>query len=51
MATGPLPVLSEAGFYEKMAKVDEYIKPIFGSEPKKSHVHKEPTVYDAVKAG
>lgn len=53
MATGALTPMNKAGFYQHLAKVDEYIKPVLCPSNKETTCsnHKEPTVFDAVKAG
>ncbi|XP_067944203.1 uncharacterized protein [Watersipora subatra] len=56
MLTGkPSAPMSENEFYEKLSKVNEYIKPIVGSSSKTPNKDctnlRNPTVWDAIKAG
>lgn len=51
MAFAPPKAMTEKDFYEGLSKIDSYIKPIAASPAPTKQPKKEPTIFDAVKAG
>ncbi|KAF6027765.1 hypothetical protein EB796_013929 [Bugula neritina] len=43
--------MDENEFYKKLANIDNYIKPVLGSSETNTKATKEPTIFDAIKAG